>query len=627
MSAFGNGTLRPHQLGVVRLARTRLAASERTALLLSLLGLVFASTLVRALLLSDVRGPWTFMDELEYEKLAQSVGRTGHAALFTHAGFTLPPLYSLVLAPIYALLSPVRAYDVVKVVNAILMSLSLVPTYGIARTILPRRWALGASAVMAFAPLMFYSALVMSENIAYPLFLVAAWALIRAVRQPSASADLTFVVSLIGACLARLQFVVLLPAALTAIGIAGVIGAAPLDERVALRLKRSFASHPVMLGITALVALGTAGLAGAARIDSSLGVYGKVLHSHAPTAARVLELLVEHVAEVDLALCVLPFVGTVVAAVTFVRRRSGPAVTAYAAVASSLTLWLLLEVVYGSGSFLTSSGPARLHERYLLYLFLFFVVASIAAIRLPAAAVSLRTQIAAVAFSALLPALIPYRTVINGTIAADTWGLLLYAQSASRNEIDHAIVAVPQAGAIAVTVASILGLTYRLTQCRPRAFTVLLVVLFVFMTALVRARVVANSTANAATLSHQGWVDSETHGGAVVLVTNVRRGAESGPAASRRVAFLQTAFYNMSVARIYYACAPVFGAEFGEEKASLGASGIFHDSQGPLRARYAVVPSSFHLRGRVVARQPHSRLALIEPVGGVLSVSTGARLC
>src|SRR5438552_196834 len=98
--------------------------------------------------------------------LAQSLGQTGHLALFGKQGLSLSPLYSVVLAPIYALgASAPTAYEWIKIVNALLMSLSIVPIYMIARFVLPRRASLVVTGLSALAPLMYYSALVMSENL------------------------------------------------------------------------------------------------------------------------------------------------------------------------------------------------------------------------------------------------------------------------------------------------------------------------------------------------------------------------------------------------------------------------------------------------------------------------------
>jgi hypothetical protein len=45
----------------------------------------------------------------------------------------------------------------------------------------------------------------------------------------------------------------------------------------------------------------------------------------------------------------------------------------------------------------------------------------------------------------------------------------------------------------------------------------------------------------------------------------------------------------------------------------------------PLRAPLAVVPVSLGVRGRVLARDPRARLALVEPARGVLALAPAGR--
>ena len=141
---------RPQVYGLQRVV------SARASVALWLIAIAGLSIALRIVLLSEVHGPWVFMDELGYQKLAQSLGQNGHLALFDKTGLSLSPLYSVVLAPIYALgASAPAAYAWIKIVNAVLMSLSVVPIYKIARFVLPRRSSLVAAALSALAQLMY----------------------------------------------------------------------------------------------------------------------------------------------------------------------------------------------------------------------------------------------------------------------------------------------------------------------------------------------------------------------------------------------------------------------------------------------------------------------------------------
>ena len=103
----------------------------------ALVGLAAVSAALRTILARQVHGPFVFMDELGYERMAQSFAHTGHLALFGKGGLAYSPLYPIVLSPIYALTSSAQtAYEWAKVVNAVLMSLAVFPVYGIARSVL-----------------------------------------------------------------------------------------------------------------------------------------------------------------------------------------------------------------------------------------------------------------------------------------------------------------------------------------------------------------------------------------------------------------------------------------------------------------------------------------------------------
>ncbi len=92
---------------------------SRRDVLLGLLAICGFSTLLRIALVTGAHAPLVFNDELGYEKLAQSIGKTGHLALFNERGLSYSPLYSVVLSPIFALgASAPTAYSLIKIVNA-----------------------------------------------------------------------------------------------------------------------------------------------------------------------------------------------------------------------------------------------------------------------------------------------------------------------------------------------------------------------------------------------------------------------------------------------------------------------------------------------------------------------------
>ncbi|HUZ15034.1 MAG TPA: hypothetical protein VMU72_02510, partial [Gaiellaceae bacterium] len=61
------------------------------AVLVSLVGLAALSTALHTLLVGRVHGPFVFMDELGYERMAQSFAHTGHFSLFGKGGLAYSP--------------------------------------------------------------------------------------------------------------------------------------------------------------------------------------------------------------------------------------------------------------------------------------------------------------------------------------------------------------------------------------------------------------------------------------------------------------------------------------------------------------------------------------------------------
>src|SRR5438045_998327 len=97
-----------------------------------------------------------------------------------------------------------------------------------------------------------------------------------------------------------------------------------------------------------------------------------------------------------------------------------------------------------------------------------------------------RTSYAAAAgVGAALPALIPFRSVINNTIVADSFALQPYGKA-----VGNTIVPVGHATLGAVSMAGLLALVYVLLRNRPVGVGVLVLLVFVFISALVRSRVV-----------------------------------------------------------------------------------------------------------------------------------------
>ena len=574
------------------------------------------SAVLRTILALEVHGPFVFLDELGYARMAESFAHTGHLTLFGKAGLAYSPLYPVLLSPIYALTSSAHAaYEWAKVLNAVLMSLAVFPVYGIARSVLDRPRSIGVAALSLAAPLMFYTGLEMSESLAYPLALLAIWAMLRAVREPRLGNDVLMLAAIVLACTARLELVALFPAAVTAILVVALIRPEETGQGRVRSVARTISAHRLVFASIAVVFV--AGLVRTVQNGGALPLAGRYSNVGSARAnpLNVLEIAFHHLAELDLAVGVVPFVGALLAAYALARFGFPRRALVFGAVAAATTVWLLLEVAFDAAAFDSSSAPAhasqlaaslpRIHERYLIYLVPLFLVALVASLRAVRPRTPVWATLSAVLIAALLPLAIPFHDVVNTSAVADTFGLEALAT------VEHgALTAVSHATYVAVIAAGFLGFASLYAFLRPRpSFAIVLTLLaFFVLSDFVRLRLIGSANGfTAPQPAQRDWVDQAVGNGSVALI--------GGPGTSR-LALLDAAAGNESIARVYYTCDSAFGSDFGEQQLSAGSA---------VRARYAVVPASMEVSGRVLARDPKGHLVLIAPTGGTVKIPVALR--
>jgi hypothetical protein len=317
---------------------------------LALGALVLVSTAFRAWAAVSVPVPWIMPDEAVYGLLGRSLYL--HGSLEILGGPT--PFYSLLVPALVGF--PLSAFglatglDVLQGLQAFVMSLAAVPVYLWGRSLVSRGWALAAAALAVAVPGLTYSGLMMSEVLFYPLLVLAAWALAEAIARPTRMTQGLLVVAVLAVCATRVQAIVLLPVALTAAVVDGWLA------RSWANLRRLWPAAAVLGGL-AVVWI-------AYRLGSGSGTLGgyEVITTTSWSIGAAAKYVVYHLASVLILSGLFPVAAV---AVLFVRAvRSGepdPRVRAYLAVASSLTVWLVLEV----GVF-TSYYSDRIVERNLI---------------------------------------------------------------------------------------------------------------------------------------------------------------------------------------------------------------------------------------------------------------------
>jgi hypothetical protein len=284
---------------------------------------------------------WVVMtDELQYSKLATSIGETlsplpmlrgMHVSAYAQ-------LYPLLLAPLYGPLSSLDAFRAAHLLNGVLFASAGIPAYLLAReAALSRRWALVATLLSLALPWNVQTAFVMTESAAYPAFLWASLAIVRAVARPSARRDAIALAGVALAVLARTQFL--------SLAVVLVVAALVRDPR----------RHRVLVG--AAVAAIVVALVGGSRVLGSYSVTAK----RWPLPWKAIELAGAHLDVIAIALALLPLL------------LGGAWIVANAWLSEPFALFALVAIVVlvletSSYDARFGGGPVEIRERYVFYL-------------------------------------------------------------------------------------------------------------------------------------------------------------------------------------------------------------------------------------------------------------------
>ena len=252
----------------------RSLAARITALpdIVLLAGLVVVSTAFHTLAVRGVQAPQILCDEFIHAGIADSLVRDGH---FAYRGEPLRYsfTYPVALAPAWSVGTMQTTFALTKATNALLLSSAAVPVFFWARTLVSRGWAFVAAVLVVLMPAFAFAGLVMTENIAFPTFVLALFAVAAALERPTSTRQLLAGGAVVLAVISRYQSLVLLPvfvlAALLKLGLDWRAGVARAE------LGRRVRQLAVSVGVTVGVALAYAvwKAASGESLASSLGPY------------------------------------------------------------------------------------------------------------------------------------------------------------------------------------------------------------------------------------------------------------------------------------------------------------------------------------------------------------------
>lgn len=316
---------------------------------------VVVSITVLALLFWEAamrRSPTIFTDELEWTQLSRAIAATGHAARRGHA-FDYKSLYAYVIAPGWWIHSTSAAYAAIKYLNTVVMALTAVPVYLLARTMVPPRAAFIAALASLCTTALYFAAFLIPEVLAYPTFALCAYVSIRALAGAGRRWIAAAIVLDLLAPQVRGELVTIPAAFALAAVVLLVVG--PRGQRV----RRNWGWFEYA-GATLL-------LVGAVIVANQLATP----HAHewavvsANWKGRIWSLGMQATSALALGLGLLPFVGGL-ASLWIPERRADPAWRAFAAFAGSalLTVWMYTAV---KAAYLSTLFATRVEERNMIY--------------------------------------------------------------------------------------------------------------------------------------------------------------------------------------------------------------------------------------------------------------------
>ena len=567
--------------------------------------IVAASVVVRYLLARSDPAPWIYVDEIIYSELGRSLASDLELSIRGFGSNAYGYVYPAVIAPSYALFDAVpAAYGAVKITNAVVMSLTAVPVYLLARRLMRARYALAAALLSVAIPAMTYTGVVMTENVFYPAFAVAALLMVIALERPTWINQLLALAVLGVTFLVRSQGIALFVAYVSAIVLYAILDGRACGEGLAGVRRRLRAHWPTWaLGFGALLVFLALQLGRGRPLREPLGAYGTVADSERYSLTAVSRWFLYHVAELDLWTGIVPLAALIVMVGLAFRRSSTRPERAFAAMAVPVLFFLTLIVA----AFASQSHENRIEERNLFYVGSLLVLALMWWIDrgLPRPP---RLSAFALIVAAALPGVIPYGEFINQSAVSDTFGLLpLWGLQERIVSPGHLPAVVVLAALVVATLALVV----------PRRWSVLLPVLvlgyFAAAHSPVESRTSQASRANLAEgiQTQVDWVDRAVGRDASVAVLWT---ATLGP----QTVWLNE-FFNRSVGAIYYLNAPVPG-NLGETAVGIDpASGALFDSVGaPVSADYVLVDDQTELVGEEIASDPGRGMKLLAVSGSVI---------
>jgi hypothetical protein len=572
---------------------------------------VVSATALRFVFAWRSPAPWIVPDEPVYSQLARSFAEGGHFSVAGHPfpAWSFGPLYPMVVAPTYWVFgSLTHAYLAVKALNCLLLALSAIPAYFLARRVLDRANALILACLAVLIPSGIYTTKVMTESLSYPLFLLAALAVVTVLERPSRRGEVIALIATVAAALSRAQLAVLLPAFLSTAVVVDAFERREAGGRGVRRyVIRQFRAYPITW-------LALASLLTAFVLLRILGIsINGIAHGHGPATASVglipvAQSFILHLATLDLYVGVLPFAALAVLTGMAAKRGMPRETRILCAFTISVSCWLAL----AAAKYLVAAYPGsflRIYDRYMFYAVPLLLIAFLVWLRegLPRPRGTVAITLCAVA----LPIAIPYSHVLSGGewgVSSSSVALVPWANL--RFLVGTPLVVYP------VLLGGAAFLANAFIRSKDKEWLLFLVVanfVVVGMFALWGNSAVTHQALNEGVGQgrNPSWIDSAVGAGGQVdvLWTGTRRSK-----AGARYAIWESEFFNRSVKHFYWLHEPLYRGYPGDRLIVSG--GAFYRTDGQrFRTQYVLANAGVALTGRRVAADLPAGLSLYKVYG------------
>ncbi|HEY7732047.1 MAG TPA: glycosyltransferase family 39 protein [Gaiellaceae bacterium] len=561
-------------------------------------GVVLLSVVLHYLLATKLTAPWLMGDELRYAEMAKDFFDQGHLH-FREAPSSFATAYPILISPAWAAGDMETTYELAKAINVVLMSCSAVVVFFWTRRLASTVYAVIAGGLVLLMPTFAYTGMLMTENAAIPAFLLAAYAIARALERPSLAWQLAVLGLIAFAALIRVQVVTLALVYPTAILLEALFARRAGARGVVASLRRFAASIAILVvGAVAYVAYK---LVAGGSLAGGLGAYNSVAEVDY-SVVDVARWSVWHAGELAFSVGVVPAIafGVLLAAALSRGGLSPAADRAFVAVATAGTFWFVLQAAAFASRF-----SVRIEERYMVYAAPLLLVALAVWLGRALPRTGLAVYAAAVV-PALLVMTIPFERLFNISLFADTFGLipLMRFTSVVGGVDDVRIVLV---GGLIVAVISFLFLSMRWARM---LFPAGLALFFLLSAYTVYGAVEDQSTAAHAStgVADEDWIDD-------VVGKEGRVGFIYGPTVGVNPHLLwQTEFWNRSIDGVY-PLDTAGGSSFSLDDLKVDSEGHLVPATGgaPVTEPYVLADPGLGIVGEVVAQPGPMALIRVDP--------------